>query len=257
MVRISVCLCMIALLVCVLPMAAQQPASTDEPGAAVSGSGTTDFIPIWTNSTTLGSSVLFQSGTGAKAKVGIGTTKPASTLDVKGGGTIRGLFSLPATGKATTTTGFNSQPINLAASVFNSTLGAAVNQNFQWQAAPVGNDTATATGLLNLLYFPGTSSPTEILSIASNGQTTFAAGQTVNGNLSVVGGGVISVGGSRALRGCSAYWASSATCGTIQYPATANITALDDGAGACHALGYNGSGGTLESCACVTACELP
>src|SRR5271165_3911133 len=157
MVRISVCLCMIALLVAVLPMAAQQPASTDEPGAAVSGSGTTDFIPIWTNSTTLGSSVLFQSGTGAKAKVGIGTTKPASTLDVKGGGTIRGLFSLPATGTATTTTGFNSQPINLAASVFNSTIGAAVNQNFQWQAAPVGNDTSTATGLLNLLYFPGTS----------------------------------------------------------------------------------------------------
>lgn len=290
MVRISICLSMIALLVCVLPMAAQQPASTDEPGAAVSGSGTTDFIPIWTNSTTLGSSVLFQSGNGAKAKVGIGTTKPASTLDVKGGGTIRGLFGLPAIGTATTTTGFNSQPINLAASVFNSSIGAAVSQNFQWQAAPVGNDTSTATGLLNLLYFPGTASPTEILSIASNGQTTFAAGQTVNGDLSVVAGGVISVGGSRALSctrscgaigsvpngsityyglgsvaapagysltGCSAYWASSATCGTIQYPATANITALDDGAGACHALGYNGSGSTLESCACVTACELP
>jgi hypothetical protein len=63
----------------------------------LSGTGTTDYLPIWTNSTTLGSSVLFQSGTGSKAKVGIGTTKPASTLDVSGGGTIRGLFSLPAT----------------------------------------------------------------------------------------------------------------------------------------------------------------
>jgi len=227
--------------------------------------------------------------------------------------------------------------MNLAASVFNSTIGAAVNQNFQWQAAPVGNDTGTATGLLNLLYFPGTSSPTEILSIASNGQITFAAGQTypgagtvtsvgsglglmggpittsgtlaidttvvpqlgkantftgnqtVNGNVSVVGG-VISVGGSRALScthscgaigsiptggastystgkvvapagysltGCSAYWASSASCGTTVYPAAVNLNALDDGAGACRAMGYNGSGGTLESCACVTACELP
>lgn len=337
MVRISVWLCMIALLVCTLPMAAQQSASPDEPGATVSGSGTKDFIPIWTNSTTLGSSVLFQLGAGAKAKVGIGTTTPKSTLDVKGGGTIRGLFSLPATGTATTTTGFNSQPINLAASVFNSTVGAAVNQNFQWQAAPVGNDTDTATGLLNLLYFPGTSSPTEILSIASNGQITFAAGQTypgagtvtsvgsglgltggpittsgtlaintavvpqlgtantftgnqtVNGNVSVVGG-VISVGGSRALSctrncgaigsipspgtstystgkiaappgysltGCSAYWASSTSCGTTVYPNNVNLNALDDGAGACHAMGYNNSGGTLASCACATACQLP
>jgi hypothetical protein len=196
MVRINVWLCTIALLVCVLPMAAQQPASTDEPGAAVSGSGTTDFIPIWTNSTTLGSSVLFQSGKGAKAKVGIGTTKPASTLDVKGGGTIRGLFSLPATGTATTTTGFKSQPMNMAASVFNSTLGAAINQNFQWQAAPVGNDTGTATGLLNLLYGPGTVTPTEILSIASNGQITFAAGQTFPG-----AGTVTSVGSGLGLTG--------------------------------------------------------
>jgi len=118
---------------------------------------------------------------------------------------------------------------------------------------------------------------------------TFTGNQTVNGNVNVVGGN-ISVGGSRALSctrsckaigsisnggtslystgavaapagysltGCSAYWASSTTCGTIVYPTTANITALDDGGGACHALGYNGSGSTIASCACVTACELP
>jgi hypothetical protein len=119
--------------------------------------------------------------------------------------------------------------------------------------------------------------------------------QTVTGNISsggvdVVSGGHISVGGSRvlsctrscgaigsigspgislysagsvatpagySLTGCSAYWASDASCAVIQYPDTANITALDDGAGACHALGFNHSGGTLESCACVTACQLP
>jgi hypothetical protein len=344
---------MIMFFVCVLPMAAQQPASTGyanesaasampdaEPGASVSGSGTTNFIPIWKNSTTLGNSGLFQLGTGAKVKVGIGTTKPASTLDVKGGGTIRGLFSLPPTGTATATAGFNSQPMNLAASAFNSITSTAVNQTFQWQTEPASNDTGTPSGTLNLLFGEGATKPSETgLNIASNGQITFATGQTfpgtgdgtvtsvgsglglmggpitstgtltidttvvpqlgtantftgnqtVNGNVSVAGGH-ISVGGSRALSctlacgaigtvanggvtyyglgmvaapagysltGCSAFWANSTSCGVIQYPATANITALADAAGACHALGYNGSGGTLVSCACATACELP
>jgi len=243
---------------------------------------------------------------------------------VKGGGTIRGLFSLPTTGTATTNTGFNSQPMDLAASAFNSSTSTPVTQTFQWQAEPVGNNTSSASGSLNLLFAEGSGKFAETgFQIDSNGQITFATGQsgsglgnvdaselgglaasafaqlaaantftanqTVNGNVSVVGGN-ISVGGSRALSctlacgaigtvtngsityyglgtvaapagysltGCSAYWASSTTCGTIQYPATANITALADAAGACHALGYNGSGGTLVSCACATACELP
>jgi hypothetical protein len=148
----------------------------------LSGSGTTDYLPIWTNSTTLGSSVLFQSGAGATAKVGIGTVKPASTLDVKGGGTIRGLFSLPATGTATTKAGFNSQPIDLGASAFNSGTRTAVTQTFQWQAEPVGNNTKNASGSLNLLFAQGTGKANETgLNIASNGQITFAKGQTFPG----------------------------------------------------------------------------
>ena len=43
---------------------------------AVTGTGATDFIPLWTNSTGgLGNSVLFQSGTGSTAKVGINSTR--------------------------------------------------------------------------------------------------------------------------------------------------------------------------------------
>ena len=155
----------------------------------IGGSGTTDFIPIWTDSTgDLGNSAMFQSGSGTTAKVGINTTTPASTLDVKGNATIRGpvsvlgTFSLPATGPATASKGTNSQPQDLAASAFNSSTSTAVNQTFQWQAEPVGNDTATPSGSLNLLFGQGTNKPSETgLSIAGNGLIAFATGQTFPG----------------------------------------------------------------------------
>ena len=44
----------------------------------VTGSGKKNFIPIWTSSTTLESSALFQSG----GNVGLGTTTPGAKLDV-------------------------------------------------------------------------------------------------------------------------------------------------------------------------------
>ena len=168
-------------LLCSLVSQAQESA-TGEVSPPVGGSGTTDFLPLWTNSTTLGSSVLFQLGTGAKARVGIGTTTPKSTLDVKGGGTIRGLFSLPAIGTATATAGFNSQPMDLAASVFNASTSTPVTQTFQWQAEPVGNDTSSASGSLNLLFAEGSGKFAETgFHIASDGQITFATGQSGSG----------------------------------------------------------------------------
>ncbi|HXM64644.1 MAG TPA: hypothetical protein VN950_27530 [Terriglobales bacterium] len=181
MKKVHVVMLSALVLLCSLVSQAQESA-TDEVSPPVSGSGTTDFLPLWTNSTTLGSSVLFQSGTGAKAKLGIGTTTPKSTLDVKGGTTIRGLFSLPTTGTATAKAGFNSQPMDLAASVFNGSTSTPVTQTFQWQAEPVGNDTSSASGSLNLLFAEGTGKFAETgLNIASNGQITFATGQSGSG----------------------------------------------------------------------------
>jgi hypothetical protein len=60
----------------------------------VSGSGTTNNIPLWTAGTTLGNSLLMQSG----GNVGIGTTTPQSMLDVRGSLTLEagsspGLFT--------------------------------------------------------------------------------------------------------------------------------------------------------------------
>ena len=177
--------------------------NTNSNAPPLGGSGKAKYLPIWTNGTTLGSSVLFQSGKGSTAQVGISTTTPASTLDVNGSGTVRGLFSLPPSGVATSTTGFNSQPIDLAASVFNSGTSTAVTQTFQWQAEPVANNTSNATGSLNLLFAQGTGKPSETgLNVASNGQITFAKGQTFpgtgNGTITGVTAGTDLTGGGNS-----------------------------------------------------------
>lgn len=152
------------------------------PSGDVTGTGTINYLPLWDSTSDITSSVLFQKGTGSTAKIGINTITPATTLDVKGGGTIRGTLSLPATGAATDTAGKNSQPLNLAASAFNSTSNKAVNQTFQWLAEPASNDTSTPSGTLDLLFGEGTTKPSATgLSIANNGRITFATGQTFPG----------------------------------------------------------------------------
>jgi len=49
-------------------------------GAGHTGSGTTNYLPIWTESTSIGNSILYQSSN----QIGIGTTKPTSKLVVYG-----------------------------------------------------------------------------------------------------------------------------------------------------------------------------
>ena len=154
----------------------------------VGGGGTANFIPIWIDPANLGNSVLFQSGTGSTAKIGINTTAPATMLDVKGGGTIRGTLNMPTQGTATATKGFNSQPITWVASAFNSGTAKAVNQTFAWQTQPLANNTSSPSGALNLLYSSGTGTLANTgLSIASNGTLTFAAGQTFPGTGTITG----------------------------------------------------------------------
>jgi endosialidase-like protein len=181
--------------------------STPPPtGGPVTGTGTVNYLPLWDSTSDIVSSVIFQSGTGTGAKIGIGTTTPATTLDIKGGSTVRGILSLPATGTATASKGANSQPLTLTASAYNSSTPAAVNQTFRWQAEAV-NDKPTPSGTLNLLFGEGTAIPAETgLHIASNGQITFAAGQTFPGaagsgtvtsvatGLGLTGGPIISSG---------------------------------------------------------------
>jgi hypothetical protein len=162
--------------------AALQTSTPPSTGGPVTGTGTANFLPLWDSTSDIISSVLFQSGTGSTAKIGINTATPATTLDIKGSGTVRGILSLPATGTAAAAAGRSSQPLSLTASAFNSSAATAVNQVFRWQAEPAGNDTATPSGTLNLLFGEGSTAPSETgFHIASNGLITFATGQTFPG----------------------------------------------------------------------------
>ncbi|MGC2270850.1 MAG: hypothetical protein WA555_12635 [Candidatus Sulfotelmatobacter sp.] len=163
--------------------ASGQSASPDATATDVTTTGgTADYLPVFNGTSTIIDSVVFQSGTGTTAKIGIGTTTPTTTLDIKGGSTVRGVLTLPASGAATATAGKNSQPLSLVASAFSSGTSTAVNQTFHWLGEPAGNDTASPSATLNLLFGEGTAVPAETgLHIASNGQITFATGQTFPG----------------------------------------------------------------------------
>ncbi len=153
-------------------------ASAPPPSGAVTGTGTVNYLPLWDTTSDIISSAVFQSG----KKIGINTPTPATTLDVNGGGTIRGTLTLPAAAKATASAGANSQAQNFVASSFSSTSSAAVNQTFQWQAEPAANDTTSPSGTLNLLYGLGATAPSETgLKLSHKGVFTFAAEQTFPG----------------------------------------------------------------------------
>lgn len=68
----------------VVGYAQQQPATPEDslapPPATVTGSGTANYIPRWTGTSTLGNSKVYQTG----GKIGINTTTPTVQLDVNG-----------------------------------------------------------------------------------------------------------------------------------------------------------------------------
>jgi hypothetical protein len=167
----------------------ENPTSNSPLIPTVGGSGTTDFIPLWTpNGTTLGNSVFFQLGSGATAKIGLGLTAPLATLDVNGETLIRGTLEPITKGIANATKGFNSNPLDLEASSFSSATHKAVMQHFEWQSEPTGNNTATTGATLNLLFGQDSNTPAETgLKLSDKGVFTFAAGQTFPGAGDITG----------------------------------------------------------------------
>ena len=146
--------------------------------------GTVSTIPLFTAASNIQNSILTQTGTTAVNVVG--------------------KLNFPALGTATTTAGKTSRPEAFVASVFSSSTSAAVAQTFQWQAEPVGNNTASASGTLNLLYAAGTAATAETgLKINNKGLITFATGQTFPGTSAITavnaGAGLTGGGSSGAV----------------------------------------------------------
>ncbi len=175
-------------------------ATTIPPNLTPTGGGTTGSVALWTSSSNLGNSSLFQAGSGSTARIGVNTLTPATTLDVAGPATLRGAVNLTPISPANSAVGAYSQQLNLTASAFNSSTHAAVNQTFQWKAEPTGNNSTTPAGTLNLLFGSGTTAPAETgLKIAKNGLITFATGQSFPGAgtiTSVTAGSALTGGGT-------------------------------------------------------------
>jgi len=185
--------------------------------------GTANTVPLFTTATNIQPSALMQTGTGAAARIGVGTTTPAATLDVNGGVTVRGAFTLARAYTANMTSGGNSQPLNLVASSFSSSTKGAMNQTFQWLAEPAANNTASPSGTLNLLYGPGSAAPSETgLKINAKGILTFASGQTFpgsgNGTVTSVGSGAGLTGGPITTTGTLGIAAAGVTNAMLAHP---------------------------------------
>jgi hypothetical protein len=138
---------------------------------------TLNQVPLWIEGGALGSSTISQIG----LNVGIGTTTPATILDVNGSGTFRAALALVAS-VASIGAGVDSPALQLQASAYSSASGMATPQNFAWVAQSAQNNTANPSANLSLLFGSGSSVPSPTgLSIAPNGLITFASGQSFPG----------------------------------------------------------------------------
>jgi trimeric autotransporter adhesin len=174
-------------------------AQTSAIDATPTGSGTTDYIPLWTSGSNLGNSILFQTG----GKIGVGITAPLSTLDINGGEILRGGFYEYPQGTATASAGQPSHSFQWIASVFNSSTKVPDYEAFGFRALPVNNNTSTPAAKLDL--FSGSGGPDGTLtdtglSINSAGVITFVPSQTFNGSGIVMPAtGSIILGGDTVL----------------------------------------------------------
>ncbi len=205
-------------------MLAPAGSSASGKGAAapgtITGSGTADFVPVFTGTTTIGNSKIFQTVAG---EIGIGTTTPSAKLDVKGTEDVRDTITLfpKSTHPVLTIHG-------TALSVDHTGLVTFVSG----QTFP-GTGTVTSVGSgAGLTGGPITTSGT--LSIKTGGVTNAMLAHsslTVTANSPLTGGGSVSLGGSTSLG--------------LESCATGQILKWNGSAWACAA--DNNSGGTVTS----------
>jgi hypothetical protein len=198
-------------------------ASNLSPGT-ITGSGTADFVPLFTGTTTIGNSKIFQTVGG---DVGIGTTTPGAELDVKGTGDVRDTLTLfpKLTHPSLSVHGTTFEVSNTGKVTF------IAGQTFPG----TGTVTSVASGA-GLTGGPITHSGT--LSIANTGVTNAMLAHsslTVNANSPLNGGGAVSLGGSTSLglESCAANQILQFVSGAwaCANPATGTVTSVATGLG--------------------------
>jgi hypothetical protein len=162
-------------LVIVAPDAAQ-PAASGATTVTTTG-GASNVLPKFSGASTVVPSQLFDNG----SSVGIGLNTPTSgvKLDVNGSIQARGKVLLPATGTATTSTSYKSNPLQFISSTWNSSTKKVDAPYFTFQSEPSGNNTAASSANLNLLFSNnGAASAETGLYFQPNGTIHFAPAQT-------------------------------------------------------------------------------
>jgi hypothetical protein len=190
----------------------------------ITGSGTADYVPLFTGATTIGNSKIFQTVAG---DVGIGTTTPVAVLDVKGTGDVRDTLTL-----------FPKSTHN-ALSVHGTAFEVSSTGLVTFVSGQIFPGTGTVTSVgsgAGLTGGPITSSGS--LSIANGGVTNAMLANsslTVTANSPLSGGGAVSLGGSTSLslKSCSANQILQFVSGawTCENPATGTVTSVGSGLG--------------------------
>jgi hypothetical protein len=156
---------------------ASAPAGTLPP-AGVTGTGTKNFVPLWTGATTLGNSVIYETG----GNLGIGTKTPKAEVDVVGTG-VRGIqATVPGTQAAIS---------GIATATSGGTTGVYGQSSDPGGNAMFGLDNAT-TGGIGVI---GQSAATSGSSIGVFGQSASTGGTGVAGSVTAKTGAVYGVGG--------------------------------------------------------------
>jgi len=158
------------------------------PPGTITGTGTADYVPVFTGATTIADSKIFQNAAG---DVGIATITPAAALDVKGTEDVRDTLTLFP--KST----------HAALSLHGTALSVSHTGLVTFIAGQTFPGTGTVTSVgsgAGLTGGPITSSGS--LSIATGGVTNAMLAHsslTVAANSPLTGGGAVSLGGSTSL----------------------------------------------------------
>jgi trimeric autotransporter adhesin len=208
--------------------------------AAVTGTGTTNYLPLWTSGSNLGVSKIYQANGGF---VGINTNTPLLQLDVNGNSIFRGSFQLAPQAAATAAEGQPSHSFQWQGSVYNSGTHAAQNEAFGFRTVPDANNVANPTAKLDLFYGSGGGTLTDTgLSINHAGLITFAPNQTFTGGAASFDNSIASVDmGQSTTYGLSV--STMDPTGLIVFSGASSSNAVEGDAEGAGGFGVVGSGG--------------